>query len=262
MKKLILWDLDGTLIDTLEDLGAAVDYALEQRGLPLPGLTAYRGMVGRGVRNLVKQALEWAVAQGAGGGVAPAISDSGATVGLRDELMDEKMESLCKGRSEGLKNEEKEQRLTDEAIDSALGDFMGFYTAHIDVHTHPYPGIPQLVAELQAAGIKMAVTSNKFQEGTEFLIRKLFPEIDFVAILGNRPGLPLKPSPEIVREVLSRAKLEPQDAILVGDSPVDMQTALNGGIEAIAVGWGYCRKEELAGKRLVGDVDELRKLLM
>jgi len=106
------------------------------------------------------------------------------------------------------------------------------------------------------------VTSNKFQEGTEKLIREFFPFVDFVTILGNRPGYPLKPSPEIVEEVLDAAGVSRSDAILVGDSPTDMRTALNGGIEAIAVSWGYRTLEELAGNRIVNSVKELRAALL
>ena len=217
-KKLILWDLDGTLIDTIEDLGAAVDYAMTLRGLPLPGIAEYRRMVGHGVRNLVKQALE-------------------ASMGT--------------------------STLTDDYIDAALADFKEYYSAHIDVHTRPYPGIPELLSELAAAGIQMAVTSNKFQEGTEHLVHEFFPDIQFVAIMGNLPGFPLKPSPEIVEEVLARAiGIGKADAILVGDSPTDMRTAANGGIDALAVSWGYRTAEELSGHRIVHSVEELRKCLL
>ena len=214
MKKLILWDLDGTLIDTLEDLAEAVNHALKLRGLPLHGVDEYRKMVGHGVRNLVKQALEASA-----------------------------------------------QEINDQLVDEALADFKEYYQAHIDVHTRPYPGMPELLSELQAKGIKMAVASNKFQEGTEYLIKEFFPDIQFVAILGNRPGYPLKPEPAIVEEVLSKGNIGPEDAVMVGDSPTDMRTAANGGIEAIAVSWGYRTKEELAGNRIVDTVEELGKLL-
>ena len=193
MKKLILFDLDGTLIDTLEDLAEAVNHALALRGLPLHTLDEYRGMVGHGVRSLVQQAL---------------------------------------GEESPL-------------VDAALADFRAYYEAHIDVHTRPYPGIPELLADLQARGVQLAVVSNKFQEGTEYLIRRFFSGIDFVAILGNRPGWPLKPSPEIVQDVLTRSGVSPEDALLVGDSPTDMRTAANGGIDALAVTWGYRSAEEL-----------------
>jgi len=198
MKKLILFDLDGTLLDTLEDLSEAVNHALGLRGLPPHTLEEYRGMVGHGVRSLVKQALESSLANPA-----------------------------------------------DALVDAALADFKAYYQAHIDVHTHPYPGIPELLTDLHERGVRLAVASNKFQEGTEYLIQRFFPGIPFVAILGNRPGWPLKPDPEIVQDVLSRAQVAPEDALLVGDSPTDMRTACNGGIEALAVSWGYRTPEEL-----------------
>ena len=212
MKKLILFDLDGTLIDSLEDLAEAVNHALGLRGLPLHTVSEYRRMVGHGVRNLVKQAL-------------PEGAD-------------------------------------DTLIDAALADFKAYYQAHIDVHTRPYPGIPELLTELQAHGIQLAVASNKFQEGTEYLINRFFPAIRFVAILGNKPGAPLKPDPEIVQEVLRRSGVSKDDALLVGDSPTDMKTAANGGIESLAVTWGYRTAEDLAGHRQVNNVEELRNQLL
>lgn len=225
MKKLILWDLDGTLINTLEDLAAAVDYALELRGLPTHSIEEYRKMVGHGVRNLVKQALE-----------ASSIAN--------------------------LARSDASTGLTDAYIDSALADFREYYEAHIDVHTRPYPGIPELLNKLNAMGVKMAVASNKFQEGTEKLIQEFFPAIAFVSILGNRPGYPLKPDPEIVEEVLQKAGIGPEDAMMVGDSPTDMKTAANGGIDALAVTWGYRTLEELAGNRMVHSVEELKRYVL
>ena len=265
-KKLILWDLDGTLIDTLEDLAAAVNHALELRGLPLHSVAEYRKMVGHGVRNLVKQALEASLKEtpdlvGGDGSVA-----TGDGSGLA---------------SDGL--------LTDSYIDLALADFKEYYSAHIDLHTRPYTGMQELLTQLQARGVKMAVASNKFQEGTEHLIREFFPDIQFVAILGNRPGYPLKPDPEIVREVLAQAAgtgaedqdhkaagtgvedqghkaagaagIGPEDAIMVGDSPTDMRTAANGGIDAVAVSWGYRTEEELSGNQIAHSIEELRRIL-
>ena len=243
MKKLILFDLDGTLLDTLEDLSAAVNHALELRGLPLLSVDEYRHMVGHGVRNLVQQALETSI----------------------------KLSAEENYFSQGFaKNQFSSADLTDEFIDAALADFKAYYQAHIDVHTRPYPGMPELLTALQERGVKIAVTSNKFQEGTEYLIQRFFPDIHFVAVLGNRPGYPLKPDPEIVEEVLRRgangptaeknyfsegfpknqfssacANLTHEDALMVGDSPTDMRTAANGGIDALTVSWGYRSAEEL-----------------
>ena len=217
MKKLVLFDLDGTLLDTLEDLSEAVNHALEMRGLPLHTVEEYRGMVGHGVRNLVQQALE------------------ASLLGQRSFVADAPQDDNC--------HSERSERIC--SVDAALADFKEYYQAHIDVHTRPYPGIPELLADLHTSGVQLAVVSNKFQEGTEYLIQRFFPGIDFVAILGNRPGYPLKPDPEVVQEVLCMAGVAAEDALLVGDSPTDMRTAANGGIEALAVSWGYRSEEEL-----------------
>ncbi|MBR5925472.1 MAG: HAD hydrolase-like protein [Bacteroidales bacterium] len=260
--KLILWDLDGTLLDTLEDLAAAVNHALELRCLPLHSVAEYRKMVGHGVRNLVKQALEASLAKDASAGQAAE-------------------GNYFSGRcpKNQFPSAITSPTLADADIDAALADFKEYYSAHIDVHTRPYKGMQELLTQLQARGVKMAVASNKFQEGTEHLIREFFPDIQFVAILGNRPGLPLKPDPEIVREVLAKATGEgaeskatiagaeghptiaKQDAIMVGDSPTDMRTAANGGIDAVAVSWGYRTEEELSGHQIAHSIEELRRIL-
>ena len=257
-KRLVIFDLDGTLIDSLEDLGAAVNHALSLRNLPLHTREDYRKMVGHGVRNLVEKALE------ASGDVItegmPMMTEGNYFSGrcpknqfpsarTRPDNPKDKFPSVGTGP------------FPSEEVDAALADFKEYYSAHIDVHTRPYPGIPELLADLQAAGVRLAVASNKFQEGTERLIRSLFPDIQFVAILGNRPGYPLKPAPEIVQEVLRKADIGPSDAVMVGDSPTDMHTAANGGIEGLAVTWGYRTADELAGHRLVHSVPELRGLL-
>ncbi len=212
--KVILFDLDGTLLDTLEDLAEAVNAALRKRGLPLHSTDEYRKMVGHGVRNLVTVALPEAF------------------------------------------------RADEAFIDSCLADFKAYYTEHIDVHTHPYPGIPELLSRLHESGSRIAVASNKFQEGTERLIAEFFPGIPFVAILGNRPGYPLKPDPEIVGEVLRKADASPAGAILVGDSSTDMLTARNGGIRSIAVTWGYRPMTATPEYPAVSSVKELAALLI
>lgn len=316
-KKLILWDLDGTLIDTLEDLSAAVNHALELRGLPLHSVAEYRKMVGHGVRNLVKQALEASLMETpdqVGGDESVAAGDGRVAAGDGQQLRASGLRWLkeigfsgtvpknnfVQPKEEQLRNIQEQETpdqvggdgsvatgdgsglasdglLPDAYIDSALADFKEYYSAHIDVHTKPYPRMQELLTELQARGVKMAVASNKFQEGTEHLIREFFPDIQFVAILGNRPGYPLKPDPEIVREVLAQAAgtgaegqgqkdagaagIGPEDAIMVGDSPTDMRTAANGGIDAVAVSWGYRTEEELSGNQIAHSIEELRRLL-
>ena len=210
--RLVLFDLDGTLLDTLDDLSEAVNDAMVRRGLLGHTRQEYMSMVGHGVRNLVKQALP------------------------------------------------VEMQEDDILVDAALSDFKAYYTAHIDVHTHPYPGMPEVIRNLHEAGVQLAVVSNKFQEGAEYLVGKMFPGIPFAAVLGNRPGYPLKPDPEIVGEVLRRTGVRREEAVLVGDSPTDMKTAANGGIDAIAVSWGYRPMKGLPGLTVVDKAEDLLSL--
>ena len=197
--KLVIFDLDGTLLDTIDDLGAAVNHAMQLKGFPLHTLDEYMRMVGHGAHNLMRQALP-----------------------------------------DGHKD--------DDMVETAYNDFKAYYTDHIDVHTLPFPGIQDLMTTLHHEGVLLAVASNKFQEGTEHLIKEFFPDIPFVAVLGSRPDFPLKPSPEIVGEVLNKAGVKKDEAVMVGDSDTDMETAANGGIESIAVSWGYRDMRDLADK--------------
>ena len=208
--KLVIFDLDGTLLDTLDDLSAAVNHAMRLRGFPSHTRSEYMKMVGHGARNLMSQALPI-------------------------------------------------EHKDDEAlIDAVLADFRAYYNAHIDVYTKPFLGIQELIAALHQKGVMLAVASNKFQEGTEHLIKEFFPEIPFVAVLGNRQGFPLKPDPEVVGEVLRKAGIPQDQAVMVGDSDTDMETAANGGIQGIAVNWGYREMNEWGH---VDNVEELRKIL-
>lgn len=325
--KLIIFDLDGTLLDTLEDLAAAVNHALSIRGLPLHSLQEYRSMVGHGVRNLVQQALQKSMAGApptAGSPVLPPTAGSpnqpltAGSPNLPPTAVSPDLPPTTESPNlpptagnphlpltagsqhlpptaafprQGIApvcsvpdnapvspgpdstpassvpdNTPVPPGPDDALIDAALADFKAFYTAHIDVHTRPYPGMPELLKDLHAAGIQMAVASNKFQTGTEKRVREFFPGIPFVAILGNREGFPLKPSPEIVEEVLSAtasgdSQLPRAKTVMVGDSRTDMLTAANGGISAIAVTWGYRTLEPSPQFRLAPSVSSLRTLL-
>ena len=208
MTKLAIFDLDGTLIDTIEDLGTAVNHALGLRGLPQHSIAQYRDMVGHGIRQLVINAL------------GPAAGDP----------------------------------LTDEV----LADFVDYYVAHIDVHSRPYPGMQQLLADLQKKGIRLSVASNKFQQGAEKLVREFFPDIHFVAVLGNSPELPLKPDAAVVQLIMEKAGVSREETVFVGDSATDMKTAANGGVRSIGVSWGSRPRTDLqeAGAMDIADSAE------
>lgn len=212
--KLVIFDLDGTLLDTLDDLSAAVNHAMQQRGFPLHTRDEYMKMVGHGARNLMRQALP------------------------SDHKDDEAL------------------------IDAVLADFRAYYNTHIDVYTKPFPRILELVKKLHQEGVMLAVASNKFQEGTEHLIKEFFPEIPFVAVLGNRPNFPLKPDPEVVGEVLRRSGAKREEAVMVGDSDTDMETAVNGGIGGIAVSWGYRNMADIPGLKVAKSAEELLIMIL
>ena len=213
--KLVIFDLDGTLVDTIADLGAAVNVALEKRRLPLHSLEEYRKMVGNGVRKLVQRAM-------------PAAMQA-------DEAL----------------------------LDALLADFMTYYIEHINDKSAPYPGIPELLAELDAAGVKLAVASNKFQSGAEKLIGRLFPQVPFVAVCGGGQGRPLKPDPAVIRQICDAAGEPLERTVLVGDSGTDMATAAAAGIPAVAVTWGFRPEDARAAADRVADTAaELRDILI
>lgn len=213
--QLVIFDLDGTLVDTIADLGAAVNAVLGANCLPQHEPEAFRGMVGHGVRNLVKQAMP-----------------------------------------EPMREDER-------ALDALLEQFLAYYINHLDDRSRPYPGMPELLADLQAAGVKLAVASNKFQAGTEKLIGRMFPGISFAAVLGGRPGEPLKPDPAIVDEIRERAGVSREETVMVGDSGTDIATAGAAGVDCIAVSWGFRSREALsAAPRIVDSAAQLRALLL
>ena len=216
MKKLIIFDLDGTLLNTIGDLADAVDYVMRSRNLPEHTNAEYRQMVGGGIKRLVERALP-------------------------EEL---------------AKNE--------QYVEDCVAQFRGYYVDNIDRHTIPYDGITELLRKLQANGAMLAVASNKFQHGTERLVAKFFGDVEFIAIEGNREGAPLKPDPEIIHTILRKAGVERSDAVMVGDSGIDIRTAIAAGIDSIGVSWGFRFAEELyeAGATLVAtSIEELEQAI-
>ena len=212
---LVIFDLDGTLLDTIGDLAVACNAVLGVRGLPQHTYEEYCHFVGNGILRLVERALP--------------------------ELL-----------------------RTPETVAAVRADFVKYYTEHIDAHTRPYDGIPELIAELARRGVALAVASNKFQAGTEKLVGLFFPGGTFAAVLGQRPGVPLKPSPAVVEEILARMGTAREEVLYVGDSGVDIETAAAAGVRSAGVTWGFRDRAELiaAGARhLVDRPGELLELL-
>lgn len=210
-KTLLIFDLDGTLLDTVDDLAASTNYALKTCGFPVHTSGDYHFFVGNGINKLFERALP-----------------------------------------EGEK--------TQENIFQVRHHFLEHYGIHNSDLTKPYTGIADLLLNLQNAGIKLAVASNKYQKGTEKLVHYFFSEIHFIAIFGQRENVPTKPDPTIVYDILEIAKIEKQNVLYIGDSGVDMLTAKNSGIEAVGVTWGFrprTEMEEFSPKHIVDKPSEI-----
>ena len=195
--RLAIFDLDGTLLNTIADLGTSVNLALAAKGFPQHAIEDYKMMVGHGMRNLVRNASPEAV---------------------------------------------KDDPAVQEPL---LEQFFVEYGRHIADSTVPYPGIVGMLENLHAAGVRMAVASNKFQQGTETLIGMMFPQIPFTDVLGNKPGAPLKPDPQVVELIMKNAGVSAAQTVMIGDSGTDIKTAKAAGIDCIAVSWGFRPKAEL-----------------
>lgn len=193
---LAIFDLDGTLLNTIADLAAATNYALTQCNYPIHSPEAYPFYVGNGVRKLIERVLP-------------------------------------------------EDSRTDANIDKMMKYFSEYYGEHLCDNTKPYPGISELLNQLTDAGFSLAVASNKYQAAVEILINHFFPNVDWVAIEGQKDGIPTKPDPSIVFEILSKCPTPKAEVLYVGDSGVDMVTASRAAVESVGVSWGFRPVKEL-----------------
>ena len=202
---LLIFDLDGTLINTIDDLGQACNHALSVCGFPTHQIEDYPRLVGNGINKLIERALP-----------------------------------------EEHRNEATVLRLREH--------FVPFYDQHNCDLTHPYDGIPELLQTLKAAGNTLAVASNKYQAATEKIVAHFFPTT-FDVVLGEREGIPRKPDPQIVWDIIHRlspltSNLSPLTSTLspiyyIGDSLVDAATARAANLPFVACTWGFCTKEQL-----------------
>ena len=190
MKTGLLFDLDGTLLDTLEDLLDATNYALRCHGYPQRTLPELRSFVGNGAWNQMRLSLPE--------GSAP------------------------------------------EEIQAVLDTYKPYYTAHCQNKTKPYDGISEALAELKEK-YAIAIVSNKPDAAVKALCADYFPGI---YALGEAPGCPRKPAPDMVFQAMEAIGAE--RCIYIGDSEVDILTAKNAGVPCVSVLWGFRDKEDMA----------------
>lgn len=186
--KAVVFDLDGTLLDTLDDLANATNWALRWNGLPERTLDEVRQFVGNGVQRLIRRAVP-------------------------------------EGTSE-------------EVFAKTFSDFKDYYVVHCQEKTRLYDGVPEMLKALRSQGYRLAIVSNKLQAGVDELYERYFKDTVEVAV-GECPEVNRKPAPDMVVAALAALGVTADEAVYVGDSDVDLQTARNSGLPCISVLWGF-----------------------
>jgi len=209
----ILFDLDGTLLNTLADIGFYINRTLARYGYPLFPVDKVSSIVGWGLKKALYKALP-------------------AGVGDEDEYL---------------------SKLTKELIAD--------YNSDPVIKTVPYPGIIQLLDELERRGIVMGIFSNKSHPVTLQVVDKTLGLSRFAAVLGSDAGFPRKPDPAGAEEVLNRMKLSKEEVLYVGDTIMDHETAAGAGLYDITVTWGFRFKAQLMEQGITRFIDHPDEIL-
>lgn len=192
----VVFDLDGTLLNTLEDIAHSANSALVRYGFPSHGVDEYRYFVGEGLTMLISRAL-------------PA------------------------------------EKRNDDIVSDCVKAFNENYSRNWNVNTTPYQGVLELLNELTAKHLKMAILSNKPDDSTKHCVRELLPYKSFEMVLGQREGTPRKPDPAGALEIAETLGIAPPQFLYLGDSGIDMQTATRAGMFPVGALWGFRSAEEL-----------------
>jgi phosphoglycolate phosphatase len=210
----IIFDLDGTLVDSLPALAASLNRSLQHYGLATHSEKQIEIFIGNGAEILVHKAL-------------------------------------------GNEAENHFQKV--------LNFFKLDYAKTWNEGTIIYEGIFDCLQKLMLAGKKLAVLSNKPHQFTVEIVKQLFPQINFLIVLGQRSGIPHKPDPLGLNEIFDEFNFTAADCVMVGDSFVDMVTAKRAGCHALGVNWGYQSEEELkkgGADDLVDNIQDLTLFLL
>lgn len=211
--KLIIFDMDGTILYTLEDLTDCMNYALTENGLPERTMAEVKSFVGNGIRKLVERAVP--------------------------DNIDEK------------------------TLDNTYESFKKRYRNFCNVKTRPYDGINELILELKEKGYLTAVVSNKADFAVQDLCKDYFPGL-FDCAIGDREDIRKKPYPDGVELVLKTLGVAKEDAVYVGDSDVDFNTAKNANMDLIMVDWGFRERdylESLGATRFISKPEDIYKYI-
>ncbi|OCN05626.1 hydrolase [Erysipelotrichaceae bacterium MTC7] len=210
----IIFDLDGTLLDTLSDLANSVNKVLLHYHFPVHANDVYKKKIGKGFKDLLTRSMP--------------------------------------------------ENTPESIVEEGLSLFLEIYDQDYMKTTKPYPGIVELLHTLQAKGVKLAINSNKRNDYTNSLVKKNFPDIEFVGCFGERKNIPKKPDPTAAFELRNMMMLKCSEVLYVGDSKTDMQTAENANMDSIGVLWGFRDKEELQDYHatyIVKDAKEIESII-
>jgi len=205
----VIFDCDGTLVDTLQDIADAMNLSLVEHGFPVLPLVKYRDIVGWGIIRLAELALP--------------------------------QDARTKDNIHWVSNYAR--RLMElQPIEKSLAK--------------PYPGISELLNDLRAKKIKTVVLSNKPDAALRKIIAAIFPHHTFNAVCGLLPDMPPKPSPVMVWELLADIGVNPHEAVFMGDSEIDMETARNAGCYPLGVSWGFRSRATIEAAGAVSIIDK------
>lgn len=202
----LIFDLDGTLADSIADIGVSMNEVLAGLALPPHPMEAYKAFVGEGAENLVRRAVQAAL-----------------------------------GRDWRTATEEGLPRPLPELVEA----YRVSYGKLEHAHSTPYPGIDAMLDGVVASGRKMAVLSNKRDDFTKHLVARQFGRWPFVDVRGEREGVPRKPDPTAAWELALELNVLPERIGFVGDTPIDARTARAAGMIPIGVLWGFRTRDEL-----------------
>lgn len=195
MIKAVLFDLDGTLVDSLTDLANGVNRALEIKGYPTHPIESFKYFVGDGIPKMIERSLP-----------------------------------------EGCRST--------ETINEIKDLFLEYYAVHYADNTYAYKDMPQLVNTLKVKGFIIAVVTNKAQNMADRVVTSLYGDV-FDLIFGKRDGIPAKPDPTAALMAMKELGVAPEECVFIGDSGMDVATAVNSGAVPVGELWGFRKKDEL-----------------